>query len=120
MENTVYSLEVDHLPLKALNWAVCKAEHDDLSASVLEYPEYSVFYPEINPCTNWNQGGPIIEREEISITHSGPGSWVARYRDPVCKEVLESESPCMLVAGMRVYVKMKLGDKIKVPVRLLD
>lgn len=52
---------------RALNWAVCKAEGDELAARNIEYPDQAKYYPTISPSTNWYQGGMIIERENITI-----------------------------------------------------
>lgn len=70
--------------------------------------------------TNWSQGGPIIEREEIALepmTHDEHGDgWLAtRVEGPaVCMEF----GPTQLIAAMRCYVASHLGDEIELPEEL--
>jgi len=68
-----------------------------------------------SPPTNWSQGGPIIEREMITVgpaEHEGFMAWgwpkAAGYW---------GDSP--LIAAMRCYVISKLGDEVDVPDELL-
>ena len=69
------------------------------------------------PSTDWAQGGPIIEREEIALepmTHDkfGDGWLATRVEGPaVCMEF----GPTMLIAAMRCYVVGILGDEVEVP-----
>ena len=62
------------------------------------------------PSTNWLDGGPIIEREQIKIEHVGE-YWdaliVAKTAD-----VYYQAGPTPLVAAMRVYVASKFGDEV--------
>jgi len=64
-----------------------------------------------NPSTDWSQGGPIIERE---------GMTVRRYTDALWDASIGSldyvaDGPTPLVAAMRCYVASKLGDEVEVP-----
>jgi len=71
-------------------------------------------YPiKFQPSTNWSQGGPIIEREQINITtlHTYKFQWQA-YLDTPNSHMLNSTP---LIAAMRCYVQLKLGDEIDVP-----
>jgi len=91
-----------------LNWMVAKAIGEYKPVAV---PAYS---------TDWAQGGPIIEREEIALepmTHDKYGDgWLAtRVEGPaICMEF----GPTMLIAAMRCYVASKLGDEVEVPEEL--
>lgn len=67
------------------------------------------------PSTNWNQGGPIIERESIGIDpwiNGYGGGWTA-----ICvaqgglEHRQEWEAP--LIAAMRAFVAAKLGDEVE-------
>ena len=72
-----------------------------------------------NPSTNWSQGGPIIEREKISVIHmEGTQHWVARKFQPACDTMPKSEGPTSPIAAMRCYVASKLGDEVDVPEEL--
>lgn len=74
-------------------------------------------YNEIySPSTNWQQGGPIIEREEIHTYTQFPRSpmsakvWYARLHDKY-----RGFGPTLLIAAMRCYVSSRLGDIVEIP-----
>lgn len=98
-------MKTNELTGAALDWAVNQIEEccDDPTT-----PPFS---------TDWSQGGPIIEREEIALepmTHDEHGDgWLAtRVEGPaVCMEFGQT----MLIAAMRCFVASRLGDEIEVP-----
>ena len=63
------------------------------------------------PSTDWAQGGPIIERENIA-TAWHITRWVA------WRGVVEHPGPTPLIAAMRCYVASKLGNDIEIPEEL--
>lgn len=72
------------------------------------------------PSTDWAQGGPIIEREQIQLTPEG-WRWGAYTQieegdgdDIVAIQCVEYGST-LLVAAMRCFVASKLGDEVDVP-----
>ena len=77
------------------------------------------------PSTDWAQGGPIIEREQIAAWfHTDYGCWCAAGIDWMNADVLSdtfmempdaSRGPTPLIAAMRCYVSSKLGDEVEVP-----
>ena len=67
---------------------------------------------EYSPSTDWAQGGPIIEREGLTITHQ-QNQWAAQTDDD-----LFEFGPTPLIAAMRCYVASKLGDEIELPEEL--
>lgn len=72
------------------------------------------------PSRYWQQGGTIIERENIVLDgYVKLGVWTCvKYLhegDPV-----EVEGPTPLIAAMRCYVASKLGPFIKLPEELLQ
>jgi len=83
------------------------------------------------PSTEWNQGGPIIERERIALVCSRPRHgtndgqyWDAyfngNYTGPdgqVDSDDMVSEGPTPLIAAMRAYVAHKLGDEVELASR---
>ena len=76
-----------------------------------------------NPHVDWSQGGPIIEREGISleVTCMSAGfEWVAKI-DLNEGDVMVEEKfgPTPLIAAMRCYVASKLGDEVEIPEELL-
>ena len=73
--------------------------------------------------TNWAQGGPIIEREEISTAKLEETLPDAMAPHPACWSghidgVYVRYGPTPLIAAMRCYVASKLGDEVDVPEEL--
>ena len=68
------------------------------------------------PSTNWSQGGPIIERENISLAGKDPlhDCWAAMTQYGGHKQ----DGPTPLIAAMRCYCCSKLGDEIDIPEEL--
>jgi len=60
--------------------------------------------------TNWSQGGPLIERERLTV------GWVADTWAAVVGLVEHKQiGPTPLIAAMRCYVASKLGDEVEIP-----
>jgi hypothetical protein len=71
--------------------------------------------------TDWSQGGPIIEREGISIIKQTAQRWVAEYSlgcDRTDHARVWGATP--LIAAMRCFVVSKLGESVEVPNELLN
>lgn len=93
----------------ALNWVVTKIEAERKRFTI--YPEFITAY-----ATNWAQGGPIIEREEIELVPKGM-RWDA-YADEDFH--VPHSGPTPLIAAMRCYVASKLGDEVEIPEELMQ
>lgn len=98
----------------ALDWAVAKCEGlawPDNAAKFLGEQCYK-------PSTDWSQGGPIIERENLVVGPTGggifPDKWVASSEN---SPYLFGPTP--LIAAMRCHVTNKIGDEVEVPEELL-
>jgi hypothetical protein len=101
---------------KALDWAVAKCEG------------YSVFIRNGQPAcskngnegflthysTDWAQGGPIIERERITLRVDTRGLRWAAFLDGG-RVTAKTAGDTPLIAAMRCYVASKLGDEINLP-----
>jgi hypothetical protein len=98
----------------ALDWAVAKCEYDELAALNIQYPQHARFYPKISPSTNWAQGGPIIERERITLVSMPDGTWQSQGRN----QRPHFHNPTPLIAAMRCFVASKLGEEIDIPEEL--
>ena len=113
-----------------LNWAVveceCAIPAAFKSIPALLYGTIRVFRADTNaysepvsPSTNWAQGGPIIEREEISISREFAASkveWAAWTPAPIRDDAEAfGYGPTPLIAAMRCYVASKLGDEVEIP-----
>lgn len=113
----------------ALDWAVAKCEESiGLDNAKTFLRDHKIGFT-TRYSSNWSQGGPIIEREIISIWwqpedkcwRAADKPWMeADVNDP---EWLDGPDPNMgatpLVAAMRCYVASKLGDEVDVPEELL-
>lgn len=103
-------IETSKLTDAALDWAVEVAE------------EMTVSQREFRPSTNWDQGGPIIERERMTVEffedrQYGSGcAWLATHiRRPYFNE---ETGPTPLIAAMRCYVASRFGDEVDIPEEL--
>ena len=98
----------------ALDWAVAKCEGLETwqdSSQILLVGDDEPYHPS----TDWAQGGPIIEREIITLDFDGGTDWQARDFD---SQQILAHGPTPLIAAMRCYVASKLGDEIDVPEEL--
>jgi hypothetical protein len=105
----------------ALDWAVAKCEGLAMGQIAIDGVQQGFF----NPSTDWAHGGPIMEREGIDcVFHPGisdmpsgatTNKWTAMHVD----YNNEYEASSLLVAVMRRYVAMKLGDEIEVPEEIM-
>jgi hypothetical protein len=72
--------------------------------------------------TDWAQGGPIIDREKISVLWR-PGRSVywacCNGQDPADEEIMGADGPTALIAAMRCYVASKMGDEVEIPDELV-
>jgi len=101
-------MKTSELTGAALDWAVAMAEN--WAGADFEVKPYS---------TDWSQGGPIIQREFISIINAaGDDVWSAYpiADDPVAHR---KSGPTPLAAAMRCYCASKLGNTVDVPEGLL-
>lgn len=68
------------------------------------------------PSTDWEDGGPIIEREQIAPYHrdedGSDNVWHAVCPMPKGYEATE-DGPTLLIAAMRAYVASKYGDEVE-------
>ena len=112
-----------------LDWAVSKAEGRDMYVDDCgdtcfrdgEFGDYSI---------NWSQGGPIIEREIFKLFKNIGGTFTAQVKTRVSyysptydadigrDEVISRSGPTPLIAAMRCYVALKMGDEVEIPEEL--
>lgn len=65
------------------------------------------------PSVNWEQGGPIIERERIVVQHMGFASrkdWQAS-NDRFLESAFDGKT--YLIAAMRCFVASKFGEEVE-------
>lgn len=70
--------------------------------------------------TDWQHGGPIIERERISIGLSlvDDDVWIASVEKPLTASgnsvcVPDYEGPTPLIAAMRAFVASRFGEEVE-------
>jgi hypothetical protein len=109
---------------KVLDYLVARCEGREVSVigdSVLLWvgKDSNIDY---EPSIAWAQGGPIIERERISVwferhddVDSGLPIWFAQ--DGYAPAM---QGPTPLIAAMRCYVAGMLGDEVDVPNELTE
>lgn len=93
-------MKINEITGAALDWAVAKCECGDDIVEIDDPHFYS---------SDWAQGGPIIQREKITLEWTGE-NWCAYIRHD---EEAFGNTP--LVAGMRCYVANKLRDELEIP-----
>jgi len=114
-------MKTSELEGAALDWAVAKCEKSGVTVvasdgKLRSMPNKPFGDPVIySPSTHWAQGGPIIEREDISIMKSTEGDWHACNNFSALGH-LHGDTP--LIAAMRCCVASKLGDEVDIPEEL--
>lgn len=126
-------VSVAQLTPRQLDYAVAKAQGDDLAALNIQFPEHGRHYPSIRPSTSPDQAFPIIEREGIRWNKSGEQfyAWIGGhpYLDPLHEPMVEGIAPIkwdacqygetLLIAAMRAHVEYKLGGVVDIPDELV-
>ena len=104
----------------ALDWAVAKCENSDTSIEhfIAMHSHYAYDHGTFDYSTNWAQGGPIIERERISIRQWTNVPLVHAYM-PQDNAPWLSDGTSPLIAAMRCYCSFKLGNEVDVPEELM-
>lgn len=109
-------MKTSELTGPALDWAVAKCEGIEIvavkggRATFLDPTDDGARNEmHINYSTDWALGGPIIEREKLTIEWTGE-DWMAFIRHDE-----EFFGPTPLIAAMRCYVASRLGGEVQVP-----
>jgi hypothetical protein len=121
-------IKTSELTGAALDWAVAEADGTPIYRSGKTMTRMdmdgNVYW---QPSTDWAHGGPIIEREGISLTsylaEEDPywiGSVECQYKNFNATAYYEEYGPTPLIAAMRCYVASKLGDTVDVPEELIN
>ena len=91
----------------ALDWAVAKCEGVEVrllnGGTEMMLRDGDFWYPS----ESWQPAGPIIERERIAIWGDNDLYWEAECGWAWAK------GPTPLVAAMRAYVALKLGEEVE-------
>lgn len=120
-------IQTSELTGAALDWAVAKCEglevYFDDGVVCLKGQPFDNNSHYWLPTQNWDQGGPIIEREEIGTKRNAPCSvgheWETRgsitAKGAGCRFAY---GPTPLIAAMRCYVASRFGDEVEIPEEL--
>ena len=147
-------MKTSELTGAALDWAVCMAQGlkpEDIYISMARSVYASLYRlnrdedgnlngryttgPELLFSSKWEAGGPIIEREKLTVAYTSdalpngvPVGWVAVHPERYVKfdddgdvsewHTPDAYGPTPLIAAMRCYVASKLGDEVEIPKEL--
>ena len=107
-------MKTSELTGAALDWAVAMCEgidHDTAAMNIMFGDDNGWF---LAFSTDWAQGGPIIERERLSVSpysFNNVNPWVSHSAEGD-KTIV---GPTPLITVMRCYVASKLGNEVDVP-----
>jgi hypothetical protein len=113
-------MKTSELTGAALDWAVARCEgftdyDPDTETMMPPRKGYGrVNFDEYSYSTDWAQGGPIIEREGMTLSCGLNKSYAMKSVGYLVHEY--GDTP--LIAAMRCYVASKLGDDIDIPKEL--
>ena len=117
-------IKTSELTDAALDWAVQEIEYQRMVAEGEHVKQWALDDHRAGSrsahySTDWLWGGPILEREQISVDFDADpecgGPCAASTRDSHCYWV----GPTPLIAALRCFVTSKLGDTVEVPDELL-
>jgi hypothetical protein len=122
-------IKINELVGRTLDWVVCVAEGNSPTINPFRFGSvsYGMYESELGYAvkqysSDWAQGGPIIEREKISVVQNitldklhPEWDWRATKapHDPL--DCTYAYGPTPIIAAMRCYVASKLGDTVDVP-----
>ena len=107
-------MKTSELTGAALDWAVqqCEGARKDIDFVWWTDDHYT-------PSTDWAQGGPIIEREGISVMYRPGVRMIANINGQYEQTIGHMHKGNIgLLVAMRCYVASKLGDDIDLPKEL--
>ena len=126
-------IKIKDLTGTALDWAVAtfqglKIEYDGISHWVVsdkfvkqlgEHHDATGNQCGYSPSTDWAQGGPIFEREDMTVSGKNNGATEVRLRTGCQNKrgvytFSTQRGPSLLTAAMRCYVANKAGDDVDV------
>ncbi len=118
------TIKTENLTGAALNLAVAKCMGHLDNETIIRRLEPDEEGWCIAYSSDWSQGGPIIEREEMYVRPTGDAAkwscyvWGKHPDDGVEQFIHEQFGPTPLIAAMRCFVASKLGAEVEVPEKL--
>lgn len=116
-------MKTSELSGAALDWAVAKITNPEWwndgymtgdPIAALDMDDGSVY----SPSTDWAQGGPIIERENMCVHRDDSSDEWEAHRSGDDFGVYWGSTP--LIAAMRCYVASMLGDEVEIPATISE
>lgn len=110
---------------KALDYAVAVAEGHPLCEECMHGTDALIIgtgrgdLKGFSPSTDWNQGGPLIEKYLCQVKIQPP-YWQACARKEFGITWIYGDGDTALIAACRAIVAAKLGDTISVPEEALE
>ena len=113
-------IKITELSGEALDWAVADATGHPVYINAMGQLEDMSPGAEglYKPSTDWEWGGPIIDRELISLRFNPIYKYWEALNDSQ-SFLTGKHGPTALIAAMRCYVASKLGPEVEVPEVLL-
>lgn len=108
--------QLDYWVARALGFESVRALETGSDLCIIECDGYQT--KEWKPSMDWEQAGPIIARERITIVASSE-EWTACYTngsvslDLDATATLQQEGPTPLIAAMRAYVASRCGEEVE-------
>ena len=129
-------MKVSELTGLALDWAVAKCEGfkvsrlghgNKIGVYRIDGESWYETRKPYNPSTEWEQGGPIIQREGMELLCNVSPAQAKAFKNAnpdwfACLKYKRADhwhGPTPLIAAMRCYVASKLGDTVEVPAELI-
>ena len=119
-------VQLDWAVAKCLNWE--DYNEDGVPYIELDSSHMSRRFGPYKPSTDWEQAGPIINREITRLFKNVAGGWTAQIHHEkdhplVAQKVTigwtSASGPTSLVAAMRCYVANILGNEIEIPEKII-
>lgn len=115
----------------ALDWAVAKCggtpglhiiqkPGKTCVYGVLKMPSGEMIDWPVQPSTDWSQGGPILDLEEITIDYRDNETQARKWSNEKNTFITANAGKRQgLIAAMRCYCCAKLGEEIEIPDELM-
>lgn len=127
-------MKISELISPALDWAVAKCEgrlshdwtystqygHTGVSVALYCSSLAKAHAARFSPSEDWFSGGPIIDREEITIDYRDNETQARKWSNEKNHFIVAYAGKKQgLLAAMRCFVASRLGEEIEIPEELL-
>jgi hypothetical protein len=113
-------IDVSTASTKQLDWLVASCDDHNPCLFKIDGEPVWVGMESLRYSTNWSHGGPIIEREGMTIEFIPTIGWRACVEFVDCNSAESVGSATPLIAAMRCYVILKRGSMVEIPDDLVE